>query len=448
MGVTFKDYIDSPEVRAAFLKQFSGKRVGNWQDVATPTVVVKGMLDLIKDTPDLLYCVLFNLEFLEELVYVRGGIERDRIMFMADCAEEASLAMGMYGVKTFELPSVVRDPKKVIESVGGKLCKAFYEGGDMPKTNKIVVVGNPPYNSGSNGKDSKPIYNLFVEAILDNVHPRFFSFIIPSKWMVGGKIPDAYRKRMMSDKHHKVIRHFTGDDSVFGKSALIKGGVNYFLWDREYNGKCLFYNGADDKNGMLRHLDDYEIIVQDNKALPIVDRVLSMHKGAYLKDAVLSRKPFGLRSDFDGFLASGTPCYCMRKTVNFVSPTAFTDRAGALGKWKVCTSKGINPNKHGNFDVYNSLFIAEPGSVCTETYLVVHCFDSLNEAQSFLAYMNTKVFRFLLGENLAGNQNLSKENFAWVPDLASYQSAPDDKGLCDLFGITEDEWKYIDKKIS
>lgn len=443
---TLSKYLGMPEMRKALLAKFQVTHEENWQKQGTPDAVVTGMVDLVKDTPELLYVVLFNHEFLEELIFARG-VPRERVMFMADCKSESDLSMGVYGVKTFELPQTCRDPKQAIELLVSKIEKAFYNGEAMPKTNNLVVFGNPPYNSGSNGKDSKPIYNLFVEAILDNINPRYLSFIIPSKWMVGGKIPESYRKRMMADKHHKVIRHFTGDDSVFGKSALIKGGVNYFLWDREHNGKCLFYNGADDKNGMLRHLDDYEIVVQDNKALPIVDRVLAMHKGPYLKDTVLSSKPFGLRSDYNGFLATGVPCYCIRKTVNFVSPTAYTDKANVLGKWKVCTSKGINPNSEGHFDKYNSLFIAEPGAICTETYLVINCFDTQEESQCFIEYMNTKLFRFLLGENLAGNQNLSKENFAWVPDLGSYTTAPTDEQLFKQFGLSTGEIEYINRRI-
>ena len=139
----------------------------------------------------------------------------------------------------------------------------------MPKTNNLVVCGNPPYQKpdGGHKNSATPIYHLFINEVL-KLEPRYHSFVVPSRWMAGGKGLDKFRAKMMKDKHLRVIKHFPGSFSVFGPSAKIDGGCNYYLWDREYTGKCSF-------NGVHRHLDEYDIILTDNEAVSILDKVLS-----------------------------------------------------------------------------------------------------------------------------------------------------------------------------
>jgi site-specific DNA-methyltransferase (adenine-specific) len=314
----------------------------------------------------------------------------------------------------------------------------------MPKTNNLVVFGNPPYQKedggGGKAKSAKPIYTLFVEAVIDNLNPRYFSFITPSRWMNGGKgLLDSYLSRMMKDKHIRSIKHFSGMDEVF-KDVLIAGGVSYFLWDREYNGKCNF-------NGMHRNLNEYDIIVADNKAVSILDKIKSVHPTEkYLDKKCLASTPFGLRSSFNDWKDSGVPCYSMRKVKKFVSPSSFTDKNNVQGLWKVCMTHVINPNSEGRFEVYNTLFIAEPDSICLETYLIVNAFTSQSEAENFMGYMKTKFFRFMLGLRVV-TQNVSKDKFSFVPDLGDYSKPVTDADLYKRFGLTQEEIAYIESKI-
>jgi site-specific DNA-methyltransferase (adenine-specific) len=332
-----------------------------------------------------------------------------------------------------------------------KAKKAFseafgYKGKEMPKTNNLVVFGNPPYQSEDGGgmseSSSKPIYHLFVEAVIDNLNPRYFSFIIPSRWMAGGRGLDNHRNRMMKDRHFRSIKHFPGENDVFKDTTLkggIKGGVNYFLWDKNYSGKCNF-------NGTHRYLDEYDIIVLDNQSVSILDKVMASHASNFLDSKCLSQKPFGLRSDFKDWKETGIPCYSRGKTKKFVDSTCFTDKNNVQGLWKVCMSKGINPNSEGRFEVYNQLFLAEPNSICLETYLVINAFDSKIEAENFITYMKTRFFRFILGLRLV-TQNVCKDSFAFVPDFGDYSKPVTDADLYKRFGLTPEEIAYIESKI-
>ena len=57
------------------------------------------------------------------------------------------------------------------------------------------VIGNPPYqenDGGGTGDSAKPVYQLFIiEA--KKITNYSFSFIVPSRWMKGGKGLNDFR---------------------------------------------------------------------------------------------------------------------------------------------------------------------------------------------------------------------------------------------------------------
>jgi hypothetical protein len=62
------------------------------------------------------------------------------------------------------------------------------------------------------------------------------------------------------------ITQFDDASKIFGSS--IKGGVNYFLKDMNYNGDCLF-------NGSLSTLSKYDVFV-DGKYHGIIDKLINL----------------------------------------------------------------------------------------------------------------------------------------------------------------------------
>lgn len=424
--------------RKHLIESVSYKHSDNWQDVSTPYDICGEMCDLVVGKADM-YIVFFALEFLEVLIFEKG-IDPKSIIFIGDFNIECGLASKMYGVKVVTLTK-----NDVIKE--GKFCnepfiKLFTLEIDM-KFNKVAVLGNPPYQIPDAGDSTgaKPIYHLFVEAVIDNIKPDYFSFIIPSRWMVGGKGLDKHRERMMSDTHMKNIVHFGTEKEIFN-TVSIKGGVNYFLWCKGYDGGCEFVNGNTVSN---RFLNEYDIIVQDNNAFSILEKVMKVSSN-WVSEKCLSRKPFGLATNFSDFKESGVKCICRGQEEKYVDPNSFTDSNRIIGKWKVCTSKGAS----GSYlaDVRGSIvtFIIEPNSICLETYIVVNIFDTKNEAESFLSYMNTKFFRFMLGLRISG-LDVNKDKFAWVPDVEDYSAPWTDAELYKKFNLTRQEIAYIESKI-
>ena len=134
-----------------------------------------------------------------------------------------------------------------------------------------VIIGNPPYQLASDGGTRDiPIYNKFVEQAT-KLEPRYLSMVIPSRWMASGLGLSEFRKAMLEDRHIRKLIDYERMDLVF-PGVDFEGGICYFLWDRDHEGKCevTTVTGEETTGPMARNLNEYDVLVRDSRGLNIL----------------------------------------------------------------------------------------------------------------------------------------------------------------------------------
>ena len=313
-----------------------------------------------------------------------------------------------------------------------------------------VIIGNPPYqlSDGGHGASASPIYHKFVEQA-KALEPRFLSLVIPSRWFGGGKGLGEFRASMLGDDRLRRIVDFENAKDAF-PGVDLAGGVCYFLWDRDQPGLCEVTNivGGISESASERQLDEFSTFVRHSAAVPIIRKVTSGQK-RFMSDQVSSRKPFGLptnaRPDKNGDLVLR-----WEKGEGPYPRDQITVGTGLIDKWKAITSyvaydHAGNPGKDGRRKVFSKIAVLPPGSICTETYLVIGAYESEEEAKNLIHYMKTKFFRFLVSQFMYSH-HLTKMSYSFVPILNMKQNWSDDV-LADHFGLTTKEREFIDSKI-
>ena len=168
---------------------------------------------------------------------------------------------------------------------------------------------------------------------------------------------------------------------------------------------------------------------------------------------VSSQKPFGLRTFFRGsdkesskndvvVLQSGGRAWTSRSKV--------PGGQDLIDKWKVFTSKSSSEHagqvdKNGQRRVLSLSGVIEPGSVVTETYILLGAYDTEKEARNCFSYVVTRFFRFLLVARSSA-QDLARSAYSFVP-LQDFSRAWTDKKLYAKYELTDDEIAYIEKLI-
>lgn len=322
-------------------------------------------------------------------------------------------------------------------------------GGDLQFD---VIIGNPPYqlDDGGYGTSAAPIYQLFVEKAL-GLYPRFAVFVTPSRWMAGGKGLDKYRERMLSDKRLRNIVDYPKLYEGF-PGVKIRGGISYFLWDREYKGPCevqTIWEGKPTGPAVARHLDAYDILVRRNEAVPILEKVRAKGERT-LASRVSSGKPFGLRTFFHGKTSSKglkkpVKLFGSQK-ISWVERKAIPANSELIDEWKVLMTAVQGTSAAVETKFLSKPIIAEPGTACTETYLVAGHFGNEAAAKNYAKYLRTRFVRFLVSLRKA-TQHATRDVYSFVPDLPLDQEWTDVK-LYKRYGLTKDEIAFIESQVA
>jgi hypothetical protein len=301
---------------------------------------------------------------------------------------------------------------------------------------------------------------LFVEQA-KKLEPRYLSLVIPARWFAGGKGLDEFREAMLADNRMRSINDYLSAADVFPGVGL-KGGVCYFLWERDNPGLCRVTTRFKDwpvSTATRRLLEQgADVFIRFNEGLSILKKVVSVETGQFetlllpesnrFDRLVSSLRPFGFRTFFRGRkqMRQGDVTIYQNGGTGYVAREDVETGTELIDTWKIYVGRAAPGT--GNRDTYphrilSTPFIGEPGSICSETYLCIGPLDSKSEAESVLSYLTCRLTRLLILLHKP-SQDTTRKVYTFVP-TQDWTKQWTDADLYAKYGLNDEEVAFIEK---
>ncbi len=328
-----------------------------------------------------------------------------------------------------------------------------------------VIIGNPPYQladgSGGSSDSAMPIYNKFI-SYAKKLNPVYLSMIVPSKWMVGGRGLDKFREEMKLDTHIKFICDYA-DASFAFPGIHMDGGVCYFLWHRNYNGKTKFRHITQEGVEVISQRElknEYsKFVIRDSRIISILNKTNSINN---FSSIVSSVRPFGIRKYLFNeperypesklnakYFQDSVKIYGVKgikggakRQVGYITRKTATNNTNWIDKYKLFFTTSYSTNAVEPPEI----ILGMPNDICTETFLVIGPFETKTEQENCLIYMNTSFFKFLLYHG-KGTMQVTSSVFSMIP-LQDFKYKTTDKCLFKKYHLVEEEIQLINSLFS
>ncbi len=336
-----------------------------------------------------------------------------------------------------------------------------------------VIMGNPPYQESDGGAQASasPIYHKFVD-LSKKLQPRHICLIMPSRWYTGGKGLDSFRSEMLNDSAIRTLYDFPNPDEVF-PNTNIRGGVCVVHWDNSWDNTKDLTHVITIEDGKVTSdihrkmaVEGTDIFIRNYRVLDILSKIKNathQHESD-ISEIASPLKPYGFRGFFikdKRFHADKTglvnPVKCYGKgVVGYVERSDVTTKPEWIDCWKVFTARANNIGTELNDDNFNTI-IAGPGTICTETYLVIGADLGLTEqeAHNLSNYLKTKFAR-LLHATAKSSQDAARSTYKFIPmqdftensDIDWSKSISEiDTQLYEKYGLNQDEIDFVESKV-
>lgn len=343
---------------------------------------------------------------------------------------------------------ITNKPVNFIEKV--KQGKTYWKSNNNDTMKFNAIVGNPPYQvlDEGHGVSAKPVYDKFVE-IGKLINPNYLSMIMPSRWFAGGKGLDEFRANMLNDNRLRLIHDYPEATDCFS-GVQIKGGVCYFMWDKENRGLCRVTSHRDGRiiSSIERPLleADLDTFIRYNEAISILEKVKKLNEPS-IKSMISARKPFGLSTTYRGITEFFSDCVTLYQNggIAYISKVDILNNSDLIDSYKVFIPPLGSGSDSFPHPILGKPIVVGPNTACTETYIIAGSFDNINEAKNLATYLTTKFLRFLVLQNKP-SQHATSKVYTFVP-IQDFRKPWTDTELYEKYGITEEEIAFIDSMI-
>lgn len=330
-----------------------------------------------------------------------------------------------------------------------------------------VIIGNPPYqlDDGGNGASAIAIYPKFIQQA-KKMNPRYLSMIIPARWYMTGRSLDSFRNEMLNDERIRELHDFIDSTECFS-GVEIKGGICYFLWERDSKGLCRIVNHhrGETKEDIRPLLEPgLDTFIRSSEEVRILHKVRNK-KEKTLSDWLNAGRFYGFHTRFvkidevngkiqtaDGRDYIDISLVQDSKKVHLYlhGPDCWIDKAkvprnlSRVDEYKVLIPEAGNPGS----TIVGRPILSEPGSCSTNTYIVLLKPKgklSKEEAENIISYIKTKFLRFLVGMRTS-TQHMPPLAYEFVP-LQDFSHPWTDEMLYEKYGLTDDEIAFIESMI-
>jgi len=283
------------------------------------------------------------------------------------------------------------------------------------------------------------------------LNPRFLSMIIPARWMAGGLGLAEFRQQMLEDRRTRKLVDYPAAGEIF-PGVEVKGGVCYFLWERDSEGDCAVttVRGQNVVGPVARNLGEFDVFVRDSRALEILRKV-QRRKEPSIIEILSVDKEFGWTSNFDGFHETerpgDLPLYYIRKMkrgVGYIARKSVNKSERLIDTWKVLVPEAFNGGDGVPHQIMGKPLIAPSPSVCTQSFLFFYV-RSGKEAESIRSYYRTRFFRFLVSLRKI-TQHATRSTYTWVPQQ-KWHRIWTDEALCKKYSLTKEDSAFIESMV-
>lgn len=342
------------------------------------------------------------------------------------------------------------------------------------------VIGNPPYQESQDATSDKPVYNYFMDAafeVSDSVE-----LITPARFLFNaGKTPKAWNKKMLNDKHFKVLYFEQNSSNVFSNTD-IKGGVviSYRCLKKDFGAIEQFITNPILQD-ILRKVknkkafDSFSVLVHSTEYFKISNYFYEEHPEILTRTIVVNNKEVplvsaGHENDLTSNILDKNPSVFHQNKPSSEKYIRVYGRENGQRVFRyfkfsyMQNVEGLNgykvvlPESNGNGSFGETLalpIIAEPDVATTQTFITIGFFNTEDKANSCLKYIKSKFARAMLG-TLKITQHNKKETWRNVPlqdfspnsDIDWSVSVADiDKQLYKKYGLSPEEIEFIETHV-